>query len=98
MYGLIGKISCVPGKRDELIHILIGGVSSLPGNLQYTVAADEVEPDGIWITEVWESREAHRESLQLPEVQAVIEKGRPLIVEFKERYETVPVGGPGLLV
>ena len=33
MYGLIGKATCVPGKRDEFIGILLEGVGSMPGCL-----------------------------------------------------------------
>jgi quinol monooxygenase YgiN len=31
MYGLIGKIRCVPGQRDALAAILIEGTSAMPG-------------------------------------------------------------------
>lgn len=30
MYGLIGKMKVVPGKRDALISILVEGVSGMP--------------------------------------------------------------------
>jgi hypothetical protein len=36
MYGLIGKIEAVPGKRDDLARILLEGVSGMPGCLSYT--------------------------------------------------------------
>ncbi|HUF39526.1 MAG TPA: putative quinol monooxygenase [Anaerolineales bacterium] len=96
MYGLIGKMIAAAGKRDELIAILLDGVSGMPGCLNYVVARDSADPDGIWITEVWESREAHQASLSLPSVQAAISKGRPLIAGFGERFETEPAGGQGL--
>jgi quinol monooxygenase YgiN len=53
-------------------------------------------PDALWVTEVWVSRDAHRASLQLPEVQAAIAKGRPLIAGFDSRAETTVLGGIGL--
>src|SRR5690606_4866432 len=31
MYGLIGKIRALPGQRDALVSILLGGVSEMPG-------------------------------------------------------------------
>lgn len=96
MHGLIGKIDAVPGKRDELIAILLGGVSGMPGCRSYVVARDPGAPDSIWITEVWESRESHEASLALPSVQAAITAGRPLIAGFSERTVTEPVGGHGL--
>ncbi len=96
MYGLIGRILAAPGRRDELIAILAPGKGGMPGCLSYIVATDPQNPDAIWVTEVWDTQEAHRASLQLPEVQAAIAKGRPLIAGFDSRAETAPVGGIGL--
>ena len=96
MYGLIGKATCVAGKRDEFIAILLEGVGTMPGCLSYVVARDPHEPDSIWITEVWDSKDSHAASLQLPAVRAAIAKGRPLIASFGEQIVTEPVGGFGL--
>ena len=68
----------------------------MPGCLSYVVAKDPDDPDSLWVTEVWESAEAHAASLQLPDVQAAIGRGRPLIAGFESRFETTPVGGIGL--
>jgi len=92
MYGIIGKILAVPGKRDELIEILLAGSAEMPGCHSYIVAKDAEDPDAVWITEVWDSPESHQASLGLPQVKAAIEKGRPLIAGFRERFETEPVG------
>jgi quinol monooxygenase YgiN len=96
MYGLIGKATCVAGKRDELIAILVQDLGMMPGCLSYIVARDSKDPDAIWITEVWDSKESHAASLQLPAVRAAIAKGRPLIANFGEQTVTEPVGGLGL--
>lgn len=96
MYGLIGKIDAQPGQRDALISILVEGVAGMPGCLSYVVARDAEDPDGIWVTEVWESQADHEASLSLPSVQAAVQKGRPLIAGFSSRYVTEPVGGHGL--
>lgn len=96
MYGLIGKLIAVPGQRDALIAILLEGTDAMPGCLSYVIARDPTDEAAIWITEVWESREAHAASLQLPAVQAAIAKGRALIAGFDDRHETEPVGGWGL--
>jgi quinol monooxygenase YgiN len=96
MYGLIGKIVSVPGKRDELARILIGGVSGMPGCLSYVVANDLDSQDALWVTEVWESKSRHQESLALDSVKEAIAKGRPMIAGFAERFETEPLGGSGI--
>src|SRR5215216_7374755 len=96
MYGLIGKMTAVPGQRDALISILLEGISGMPGCLSYVVATDPADADAIWITEVWTDAESHKASLQLPEVQAAIAKARPFIAGFEFQVETHPAGGFGL--
>lgn len=96
MYGLIGKMSAVPGQRDALAAILLESTGSMPGCLSYVIATDPADADALWITEVWDSAESHKASLSLPAVQAAIAKGRPLIAGFSNRVETVPLGGHGL--
>jgi len=96
MYGLIGKITATPGQRDELIEILISSTARMPGCLSYVVARDSTDSDGIWISEVWNSKANHDASLALPAVREAIAKGRPLIAGFGNRVETIPVGGVGL--
>jgi len=96
MYGLIGKIIAVPGRRDELINILIEGIAGMPGCRSYIVAEDQTDPNAIWVSEVWENQTRHHESLSLPSVQRAIEKGKLLIESFGERYETTPIGGHGI--
>jgi len=96
MYGLIGKMIAADGKRDELIAILIRSVADMPGCLSYIVAKDTGDPNAIWITEAWDSKESHDASLSLPAVKEAIANGRPLIVGFANRVETAPVGVHGL--
>lgn len=97
MYGLIGKMKCTSGQRDFLISVLLEGVSGMPGCLSYVVAKDASDADAVWITEVWVSQQAHKDSLSLASVQAAIAKARPVIAGFGERFETQPVGGYGLV-
>jgi quinol monooxygenase YgiN len=96
MHGLIGKMTAAPGKRDELISILLEGVAAMPGCLSYIVAKDTSDANAIWITEAWDSKASHEASLSLPSVKEAIAKGRPLIAGFSDRVVTTPVGGTGL--
>jgi quinol monooxygenase YgiN len=95
MYGLIGRIRAVAGRRAEFAAILIQD-GTMPGCLSYVVAEDPADSDALWVTEVWVDQTAHRASLQLPAVQAAIAKGRPLIAGFDSRVETNVLGGIGL--
>jgi quinol monooxygenase YgiN len=96
MFGLIGKMRAVSGERDALIALLLEGTQAMPGCYSYIVAKDSAEADAIWITEIWDSRDSHRASLQLPSVRATIARARPLIASFESGTETEPVGGVGL--
>lgn len=92
-YGLIGQMIAKPGQRDALLAYLRDGTTGMPGCLSYMIALDTANPDALWITEVWDSRESHAASLKLPAVQAAIAKARPIIAGFGQRFETVPVAG-----
>lgn len=96
MYGLIGKMLSAPGKREELLAILLDNDQTMSGCLSYIIARDPASDDGIWITEVWDSKASHQGSLQLTHVQAMIARARPIIAGFGERFETEPLGGVGL--
>jgi quinol monooxygenase YgiN len=98
MYGLIGKVNVVPGKRDAFAALLLESSQAMPGCLSYVIATDPADADALWITEVWDSQASHQASLGLPAVQAAIAKGRPMIAGFSNRVETVPLGGHGLTV
>ena len=96
MYGMIARIKAQPGKRAELAAILLEGTGTMPGCLSYIVAEDTAEPDTLVVTEAWESKQGHDDSLKLPSVQSTIAKGRPLIAGFEKVAEMVPLGGVGL--
>jgi quinol monooxygenase YgiN len=98
MYGMIGRIKAAPGKREELLTALLEGSAAMPGCRSYIVAKDLKDPDSIWVTEAWDSKESHDASLKLPQVQAAIAKARPIIAGFDTGAETEPVGGVGLKV
>ncbi|MDP5029123.1 MAG: antibiotic biosynthesis monooxygenase [Paraglaciecola sp.] len=96
MYGLIGKIDCVEGKREALTDILLTGVADMPGCLSYIIANDKLDENALWVTEVWTDETHHKASIMLPSVQEAIKLGKPMIKGFAERFETCPTGGIGL--
>ena len=96
MYGLIGSFSAHPGKREELIALMTQSVGDMPGCRSYHVARDTTDPDKLWITEVWDSAESHKASLQIPAVAETIKQAMPLIASFGDHIETEPAGGTGL--
>ena len=93
LHGLIGQMVAQPGKRDELVGYLREATGAMPGCLSYQIALDAGNADAIWITEIWDSRDSHQASLQLPAVRAAIAKARPIIAAMPMHVETVPVMG-----
>jgi quinol monooxygenase YgiN len=91
-YGIIGQMKTAPGKRSEVIAALLEGTRDMPGNIAYLIAEDLEDENSIWITEVWQTKTDHANSLQLPQVQAAIGKARAHITGFGTRVETRPVG------
>ncbi|QDZ06495.1 antibiotic biosynthesis monooxygenase [Sphingomonas panacisoli] len=96
MFGMIGRMKAVVGKREALLDILLASSGAMPGCLSYIVAKDLSDPDAIWITEAWDSKESHDASLKLPQVRDAIAKARPLIAGFDSSAETQPIFGTGL--
>jgi quinol monooxygenase YgiN len=96
MYGMIGKMIAVAGKRDELIENMLGSIGQMPGCLSYVVHKDTKDENAIWISEAWTDEASHKASLSLPEVRAAIQRSKPLIASFGEYVITEPAGGHGL--
>ncbi|MDO9078581.1 MAG: putative quinol monooxygenase [Brevundimonas sp.] len=95
MYGLIGKMTAIPGQRDALTAILLENLGTTPGCLSYIVAHDPADDHAVWVTEVWTDQAAHRASLQVPEVKAAIRSAMQLMATFADANVTTPVGGIG---
>jgi quinol monooxygenase YgiN len=98
-YGLNGKLIAQPGQGDALAAHLLEAARLLEPVDDcdlYVVGRSEDDPDAVWVTEVWRSKEAHAASLTMPEVRELIDRVRPLIAGGADRLETVPVGGKGL--
>ena len=96
MFGLIGKMTAIPGKRDEMIEILRESAANMPGCLSYVVAKDAADENTIWVTEVWDSKASHDASLSLPAVKNAIPRGRAVVSNFERIAVTSPVWGAGL--
>ncbi|HEX6907979.1 MAG TPA: putative quinol monooxygenase [Terriglobales bacterium] len=96
MYGLIVKLTVVPGKRDELIATLRESAAGMPGCLSYVVAKDTADANLLWVTEAWDSQASHDASLSLPAVKKAIPRAQAIIANFEKIAVTNPVWGAGL--
>ena len=98
LYGYLGSMKTKPGHRDEVAQILTGGADGLraAGCQLYVVGLAADDDVTIWVSEVWDSKEAHDASLQLPETRAAIGRAMPMLAGEFTSQETVIAGGLGV--
>lgn len=96
MWGMIAKITLVPGKREEMIEILKESAAHMPGCLNYVVAKDAADENTLWVTEVWDSMASHDASLSLPAVKSAIPRAKAIVSNFERIAVTSPVWEAGL--
>ncbi|MBU6265929.1 MAG: antibiotic biosynthesis monooxygenase [Sphingomonadales bacterium] len=90
-WGLLGRMTAQPGKRDELIAVLRESSRDVPGKLVYLIQLEPDDPDSFWINEVWQSQAHYDACLTLPQVQRGMERARPLLAGIAHRTETTPL-------
>ncbi len=97
-YGRHGSIKTRPGKRDDVIAILLESAKSL-GNVGCradVVSQDRTDTDLLWVYEVWDDEASHKASLQLDSTRAAIGAAMPLLTGEFTGVETTVVGGLGV--
>lgn len=97
-YGLFGKFTAQPGKRDELKDILLQAAELLQQNpecIHYLIGTTD-QPDDVWVIETWESKEAHDKSLEPENIRTLIKTAMPLIASMPEQTELDTHGGKGI--
>lgn len=97
-YGYIVSMKTRPGKREEVVALLLSGLGGLQkaGCIQYTVCVSLTDDVTIWTSEVWGSKEQHDASLQLPGAKDAIARAMPMLTGDFTREETAVQGGIGL--
>lgn len=95
-FANIGTLGVKPGKRDELVALLTrpGSDLSEAGCLLYEVGVSDLEPDTVFVAELWTDAEAHRASLSLEPVRAAIAEARPLLSGVMGGMRFDVVGSP----
>jgi quinol monooxygenase YgiN len=94
----MGTMRAKPGRRDDVIKLLLRDQSPLAeiGCRSYLVGSNDEHPDLIYVSEVWDSKQAHDDSLQLPSVKAAIAEAMPLLTGEFDGHECAIAGGLGL--
>jgi quinol monooxygenase YgiN len=92
------KVTVKPGRRDEVIERLKESVDVLlrtPGCIYYLISTTD-EPDVVWISELWASKEAKEALAMSPETAQVMKELMPLVVSVTDQTVMTVVGGFGL--
>ena len=99
-YGLHGKLTATAGNGDKLAAILLEAsrlVSTAKGCRLYMVSKDNTDPEAVWITEAWDSKDDHDSSLQVAGVKELISQAMPLLNGRPEKGQELEImGGAGI--
>ena len=99
-YALLNKLTAKPDQRQQVVDILLeSGKLLFPDNPachMYMVSEATEDPNVIWVTDLWTSKESHEDALKAPELRPYVEKTMPLLEGMPEQIEIRPVGGKGL--
>lgn len=100
MYLLQGSLKAKPGKREDLATILLKAsklVSTAKGCRLYLVSKNENETDMVYVTEMWDSKQDHDDSLNVKGVRELIMTAMPLLEGPPKKGQELDVlGGFGL--
>ncbi len=99
-YLLHGNFTAKTGFANELANILIEAsklVSTEKGCRLYVVSRDKNDPNSVYVTEIWDSKEDHDNSLKIEGVRELIMKAMPMIDgQPKKGQELEILGGTGI--
>lgn len=95
-YGFHGKLIAADGHAEKLSDILIKAselVATAQGCYLYVISIDKTEPNTIWVTEIWENKEDHDNSLKLKEVKNLISQAIPLLASNPAKGQELDIIG-----
>ena len=89
-YLLHGKLTAADGQTERLAGILLEASRLIS-------TAKGCNPTAVWVTEVWDSREDHDQSLHLPGVRELIGQALPILAGTPQKGQELEViGGTGV--
>ena len=92
------KMTVKPNMRDEVIQLLNKSAELLdriPGCVYYLISIPE-EPDVVWVSELWTSKEAKDALAASPETTKTMKELMPFIASVTDRTGMRVVGGFGM--
>ena len=99
-YLLHGKLTAQDGYGEKLTSILLNAsklVSTAKGCILYIVSKDTADINSVWITEIWDSKEDHDNSLKVEGVNELISMAIPILNGQPQKGQELEVlGGKGI--
>lgn len=100
MYLLHGKLKAKAGQQEKLSKILLEAsklVSTVKGCKVYVIGKDENEPNSVYVTEIWDSKDDHDNSLNVEGVRELIMKAMPILDGQPTKGQELEIlGGSGI--
>jgi len=100
MYLLNMKLPAKAGHTDELANILLDAsrlVATAQGCKLYAVGKDQNDLNAVYVTEIWDSKEDHDNSLKVEGVRDLIMKALPIMDGQPQKLQELELlGGAGV--
>ena len=98
-YALINKMTTKPGKRDEVLTILLEAGKPFADNtacMFYLVYKDMQDLNTIWVEDLWTNEADHTAAMSSPAMRSFITQCLPLLEGMPEQIPVELAGGKGL--
>ena len=99
-YFLHGKLTAKKGHSDQLASILLAAsnlVSTAKGCKLYVIGRETTDSNAIWITEIWDSKADHDNSLNVEGVKELIALAMPILEGQPQKGQELEIlGGAGI--
>jgi quinol monooxygenase YgiN len=95
-YMLINKMTTKPGKRDDVIKILLDSGSAFDNNdscYLYLVSKDAKDDSVIWVQDIWKDNKSHQEAMNDETMKEYIQQAMPLLDGMPEQIELKDADG-----
>ncbi|MFJ4656902.1 putative quinol monooxygenase [Nocardia sp. NPDC088792] len=89
MFSVFGKMTALPGRRDELIAVLLEGLRAGGedgGLLDFSINTAFDDPDTIWLTQLWVDKDAHDATTRSEPVVAASSEVPALLAQRPEGF------------
>ena len=95
-YANDGTLKAIAGKRDEVVAILLRPKPEMAsiGCLAYDVGINDDSPCTVYVSELWTSKQAHADSLQLESVRVAIAEAMPMLTGEFGGHDFEVLGSP----